>query len=133
MNGVYDASAPPPEEPPDAADLLRRLRSNGATTRLEAAMGRIDELAARLADKEAEEGETGLDAHAVQLLSDLTHDEAASLEWRSLGRRVDERLTSWEAFWARPQDEAGGLALFAAVLRDQAARTRAVLEEEGPA
>lgn len=129
MSGVYDASAPPPQTP-SAAEELRRLSRNAATSRLEAAMGRIDDLAAAFAESEDEEP---VDDQVVALLVELTHDDAAPLEWRSLGRRVDEALTSWAAFWARPQAEAGGLALFAAVMRDQAQRTRAVLEEEPPA
>lgn len=129
MSGVYNASAPPPEDP-GPADVLRRLRREGATNRLEAAMGRIGDLATRFAEDEAEEDP--VDAQLVTLLVELTHADEASLEWRSLGRRVDDGLTSWETFWARPQDEPGGLRLFAAVMQDQTERTRRVLEEEPP-
>lgn|GEM_PF-2212744 len=136
MNGSYDASAPPPQDVPTTADVLGQLRRAGATTRLEVAMARIEELAAQFAEDETGATEDGLDPDVVARLVELTSEEGAPLEWRSLGRRVTDGHTTWAAFWARPQAETGGLALLAAVLRDQAARTRSALdaiEEEPPA
>ncbi|MAS55515.1 MAG: hypothetical protein OSB43_02285 [Nocardioides sp.] len=129
MSGVYDASAPPPQEPHDARQTLRRLGRAAALSRLEEALGRIEDLTARVAEQEEAAGEDLVDPETVSILESLTHDEQAPLEWRSLGRRVDEGLTSWRAFWSRPQAEAGGVALLGATMREQAERGRLALQE----
>jgi len=59
------------------------------------------------------------------LINGVAGAETAPVEIRTLHQRVHEGRTSWQAFWAVPQQEPGGLALFWAVLAAQlsAART----------
>lgn len=124
MTHFFDASAPPPEQP-DVREELRAARRIDAERRLDAAMDRVDDLVARVQEQEDEELEPELKA----LLSEVAGAPDAPLELQSLSRRVGEGLLTWEEFWRRPQDHAGGARLMGLVMRLQLERMQGLLAQ----
>ena len=108
---VYDASAP--VHTPASAPSLQDLGRDAAESDLEAALDRLNDLVEQISDRDAAEP---LPDELRDRLRDLTSAPEAPLAWSSLDRRVRDGLTTWEAFWARPQDEADGVRLVRAVM-----------------
>lgn len=107
----YDASAP--VEPAASAPSLQELGREGAESDLDAALDRLGELVEQIAAKDAAEP---LPEELRDRLRELTGAEGAPLAWSSLNRRVRDGVTTWESFWARPQDEEDGVRLVRAVM-----------------
>jgi len=124
MTHFFDASAPPPEQP-DVREELRQARRIGAERRLEAALDRVNDLVARVQEQDEEELEPEIKA----LLSEVAGAPDAPLELQSLSRRVSEGRLTWEEFWRRPQDHAGGARLMGLVMHLQMERMRSLLAE----
>lgn len=112
-DGWYDATAREPSAQPSLADLTSRQ----ATWNLDAALARVDELTADAEDDEVPE-------ELLPLLDQVTRDPEAPLQFRSLGRRVREGRTTWQAWWRDPTGEAGGADLFRTVFRLQLQQAR---------
>lgn len=107
----YDASAPvdAPAAPPSLLDLGR----DGAESDLDVALDRLNDLVEQVSVRDAAEP---LPEELRDRLRELTGAADAPLAWESLHRRVRDGLTTWEAFWARPQDEVDGVRLVHAVM-----------------
>lgn len=131
MNQFFDASAPPPEQP-DVRQELREARRIDAERRLESAIDRVNDLVARVQEQDEED----LDPQVVALLAEVAGAPDAPLELQSLSRRVGEGFLTWEEFWRRPQDHAGGARLMGMVMRLQLERMRSLPrgapEDDGP-
>ncbi len=112
--GLYDASEP---DPVGADDLLGQAQAQVATRGLEAALRRVGEHTARAREQEARDG---LDPGTTALLDELSSAPDAPLEYRSLHRRVQEGMVTWEQVWSSPLDQAGGRRLVLDVVRVQA-------------
>lgn len=125
MNELFDASAPPPEQP-SVREELREARRIDAERRLESAIDRVNDLVARVQEQDEEE----LDPQVVALLAEVAGAPDAPLELQSLSRRVGEGLLTWEEFWRRPQDHAGGARLMGRVMQLQLERMRSLPREQ---
>ena len=125
----YDASAPVDPAagaPPSLQDLGRA----GAESDLDAALERLDDLVEQVAASDAADP---LPDELRDRLRELTAAEEAPLAWRSLHRRVRDGLTTWESFWARPQDEEDGVRLVRAVMdASRAALRQHLAGDHGP-
>ncbi|MBA3781873.1 MAG: hypothetical protein H0X12_08490 [Nocardioides sp.] len=110
-------------------EQLGQMQAEHADQDLRLAMDRIDGLFSDLIAHEAEEG---MDPEIAALLDELSGAESARADFRSLHQRVHEDRLTWAAFWASPQEEPGGLALFSAVVHAQLARQRQNAAEQPP-
>lgn len=125
----YDASAPvdPTSSAPPSLDELGR---EGAEADLAAALDQLDDLVEQVSVRDAADP---LPDELRARLRELADADGAPLAWRSLARRVRDGLTTWESFWARPQDEEDGVRLVRAVMTASRTSLREHLEgDHGP-
>lgn len=115
----FDASAPPAEQPEPASLLAMQARD--AEDRLTRALDHVAEVVARVRERGAEDE---LDPDLVAIMEEITSAPDASLELASLGRRVRDGFTTWQAVWHDPTADPAARHLVIEVQRVVLARAR---------